>query len=261
VLSRGAERLVLPAIMIWLQRDSSAGARASKEAMAIYRWALLERVPVRWFEPQQLLNGELPLSPSEPVIGSVECVSAALTQLGAAVPEPDYYPACLQHQLHRRVARTTASEVRARLLAGEALFAKSHAWKRLTGCVLRPSDVDSLSTLPADEPLWVSEPVEFQAEFRAYALGNRVLGVCQYGEGEDVALTPEQSAEVEAGLQVLVQACPRAAYVIDWGLLTDGRLALVEVGDAWAVGLYAGLTAEAYAECLLARWREMAQTV
>jgi hypothetical protein len=247
--------------MIWLQRDGLDGGRASKEAMAVYRWALLERVPVRWFEPHQLFSVELPLSPSEPVIGSVECVSAALAQLGAAVPEPDYYPACLQHHLHRQVARTTAGDVRARLLAGETLFAKSHAWKRLTGCVLCPSDVDSLSALPADEPLWVSEPVEFLAEFRAYALGDRVLGVCQYGEGEDVVLTPEQRALIDAALAHLVQACPRAAYVVDWGLLADGRLALVEVGDAWAVGLYAGLAAQAYAECLLARWREMAHTV
>lgn len=245
--------------MIWLQRDDLAGGRASKEAMMVYRWALLEQEQIRWFTPAEMLDGHLPLSPADPVIGSVECVSAALRQLGVPVPEPDYYPECLKPYLHRWVERQTVGELRRRLLDGQTVFAKSHVWKRLTGQVFSPSDLDQLSSLSDTDPVWLSEPVVFEAEYRAYIVGDQVRAICQYGEAEDRMLTVDQVRTISEATARLVEATPRAARVVDWGLLPGGRVALVEVGDAWAIGCYPGVLPWDYAECLLTRWHEMVQ--
>ena len=241
--------------MIWLQRDIIG--RAPVETMAVYRWALMERRQVQWFEPSQLLTGKLALSPLNPVIGSVECVSEALRQLGAVVPEPDYYPDCLRKHLRRAVQRTTVDQARRRLQEGQALFVKSHAWKRFTGQVLGHADIGPLDSLSDTDEVWISEPVRFVSEYRAYILHGQVRGVCQYGEAEDLVLSDRTSMLIAEAAADLMESMPRAAHIVDWGLLADGRLALVEVGDAWAVGLYPGISAGDYAVCLIARWQEM----
>jgi len=244
--------------MLLLQRDQT-GKGASRESMTMYRWALMRAEPVRWFTPEEMLLGLVDVKTEDLVVGSVECLTVALRQLGAHVPEPDYYPESLRPHLHREVCKRTVREVRQRLVDGETLFVKSHAWKRLTGCVLSPSDTDKLDELYQGEQLWVSEPVKFVAEWRMYALGGIVQGVSQYGEVEDIKPGPRELDLMTDGLARLRQEQPRCAYVLDWGLLSDGTLALVEVGDAWAVGCYAGIPAHRYAECLQARWREIVQ--
>lgn len=246
--------------MLLLQRDMRESHTASRETMAAYRWAVLRGVRTQWFEATQMLNGELALSPSDLVVGSVQCVSAAMQQLGVEVPEPDYYPESLRRYLHRKVAKTTVADVRSRLAAGETLFVKSHAWKLLTGCVLTPSERDKLNGLRETEALWVSEPVTFVAEYRLYVLHDQVRAVCQYGESEDTALDVPQYEQLTDGVSCLNQTHPRAAYVIDWGMLPDGRMALVEAGDAWSIGCYPGIPADTYTACLWARWRELMST-
>jgi hypothetical protein len=59
----------------------------------------------------------------------------------------------------------------------------------------------------------------------------------------------------------LIDACRHrlldiAGDAVDLGVLTDGRSALVEVNDGFAVGRY-GLEPGAYAEMLLTRWRQL----
>lgn len=48
----------------------------------------------------------------------------------------------------------------------------------------------------------------------------------------------------------------KRGYGIDFGVLDDGRTALVELNDGYALGNY-GLAAEAYLALCIARWEQL----
>ncbi|MFN7976011.1 MAG: ATP-grasp domain-containing protein [Acidobacteriota bacterium] len=48
----------------------------------------------------------------------------------------------------------------------------------------------------------------------------------------------------------------RAGYGIDFGVLADGRTALVEMNDGYGLGSYA-LDPDLYTDLLVARWEEL----
>lgn len=51
-----------------------------------------------------------------------------------------------------------------------------------------------------------------------------------------------------------------AAFAIDFGVLTDGQTALVELNDGFSIGTY-GLSGELYADFTAARWAELVARV
>jgi hypothetical protein len=62
---------------------------------------MLEHFPVQVDDANAMVRGEVFCNLSTLVAGSVECVEAALRQLGCESSEPDPYPATLTHQRHR----------------------------------------------------------------------------------------------------------------------------------------------------------------
>ena len=46
------------------------------------------------------------------------------------------------------------------------------------------------------------------------------------------------------------------AYCIDVGVLSSGETALIEVNDAFSIGIYS-MPKEVYAELLITRWNEL----
>ena len=196
-------------------------------------------------------------------VGSVEFVRACMLLMGLQEPPNLSYPPSLRHLLHRDVRLCRASEVR------ESAFVKPVKTKTFTGFVFDPARPDAaysehdreqlhcLRSLPPDDMVWVSTTVDFVAEWRCYIMDGRILGIGRYdpNEPDDVPEPPMDWLEQAANHLRAdgIQTCS-----LDVGLLSDGRYAVVECNDAWALGLYGrSLDSKTYLQMLWARWEQL----
>ncbi len=109
-----------------------------------------------------------------------------------------------------------------------------------------------------ESPVWVSELVTFLSEWRYYIARGAIVGAARYDDGLDDAPVPDFDVVNAAVLEMNQDAATPAGYVLDFGVLSDGRTALVEANDGWAVGLYSGdIKRFAYLDMLLARWQQI----
>ncbi|HGP8432650.1 TPA: ATP-grasp domain-containing protein [Streptococcus pneumoniae] len=105
--------------------------------------------------------------------------------------------------------------------------------------------------LPFDYPIWISEVVEFIAEWRCFVLDGRVLDVRPY--------TGDYHAQFDASVIDEAISCWKdapIAYGLDIGVTRDGRTLVVEVNDGYALGNY-GLSPLKSINFHRARWKEM----
>ncbi|WP_199030770.1 ATP-grasp domain-containing protein [Ralstonia sp. ASV6] len=197
-------------------------------------------------------------------IGSVEFVRKAMTLAGIAEPESMSYPEALQPWLHREVKQRRAGSI-----LGE-WFIKPTTTKTFTGFVVDIlGNPDHLSfhdraqynaflALPPDTPVWVSEPVKWQSEYRYYVVNGQVLGEGRYDDAPDDMPLPDQDVVREMVAAMANSSRTPVAYGLDVGVLGSGETALIECNDAWALGYYRGtLDYRDYVEMLWLRWEQL----
>ncbi len=197
-------------------------------------------------------------------VGSVEFVRAAMKQ--ASIKEPPFicYPQGLAAHMRRPIIASTIGQMG---LLCERSFVKPVATKLFTGFVFDPSqpgDLPSehdndqrrtLCSLPADTPVWLSPPVEWLCEWRYYIDGG-ILGKARYDDGPEDAPQPDHDFVFEC----IDQCGLKHPYALDIGVLSDGQSAVVELNDAWALGLYNhALSPAGYLRFLLRRWASITQ--
>jgi hypothetical protein len=207
-------------------------------------------------------------NPSLCPVGSVEFVQAWIRHLGLVEPKPIDYPFSLYKFLGREV--WMAQGVHLLLVSSFPLFVKPVATKAWTGRVLtRDSDLTGL-----DGPVLVSDVVQFNEEFRVYVLKQgtdsaKILFVGRYDNLDCGLETPP--LDVISKANEMIQVFERGAgdhsypcaYALDIGITDSGRVLLVEVTDAWAVGLYKPDTGiypgyrKDYFNWLHARWEQI----
>ena len=113
-----------------------------------------------------------------------------------------------------------------------------------------------LATHESSTQVWVSDVVEFVAEYRVFVLDGEILDARRYTGRWDVAL-PFRS-EIERAVREYAGA-PRA-YALDFGVTGDGAQLLVEANDGFALGNY-GLSSIPYAKMIDARWEELTRSL
>ena len=189
-------------------------------------------------------------------VGTVEFVREAMRIAEIIEPPNLTYPTALQPFLLRRVWRSRISELSSRR------FVKSCSTKAFTGFVLDLDNPDSMDIYDKEEhealkrldpstEVWVSDPVKFLSEWRYYIQGGKVVGRGRYDSGPEELLVPDMNV-VQAAVVAYRSLQP---YTLDFGVLVDGTTALVEVNDAWAIGLYErALSNGAYLRFLWERW-------
>jgi len=200
------------------------------------------------------IDGMSDLGPTVGVAGYIGDVHRALKVMGRPIPVNVDYPNWLRHTLGRNIRRGFLGDVRASL---DPVFIKPVQHKEFTGLVWegRAEDRRKIVTQPDDVEVWISELVNFRAEYRSYILNDVVIDVRFY-KG-DWSLAPNRSiVEDAAALLALKREAPRA-YCLDWGIDRHGRTLLVEMNEGYAMGPY-GLNPALYARMLSARWYEMA---
>ena len=244
---------------ILVQRDPSTGEFINKNVYSAWYGFTRMGATAESFVFSALLAGEVALDRETAVIGGIHAVRAALAQLGAPPPENLDYPPALAEFLGRRVRRATIREAHALCVADRfdpPIFIKPVAGhKEFTGHVLATYR-DRLRTAgwaqeAPETAVWLSEVVAFVAEWRYFVLRREIVGVGHYHG--DPLCAPDPAA-VRAAVE-RYDECP-AAYVIDFGVLRDGRTVLIEVNDGFSFGCY-GLDSFEHARMLEARWREM----
>lgn len=208
------------------------------------------------FHAQHLRNGALP-------VGSVEFLREAMRVAGINEPQFSCYPAKSKQYWRRNIESTTVDKaktgsfvkpVKTKLFSG---FVLDH---QIPHCDSYAVDCDSyfmeqfavFSKLPHETPIWTSDPVSWKSEWRYYVAHGEIVGHARYDDGAEDADMPDLWVvrRCIADLQI------KHPYALDMGVLATGQTALVEVNDAWAIGLYSkALSPIDYLYFLRSRWR------
>ena len=113
------------------------------------------------------------------------------------------------------------------------------------GVYERLEDIPGLEQCPADDPIFVSEIVEYRDEYRFFCAGGQVRTGSPYildgefvGDATDLA-EPDGAliAFAEATLKDSAGRLP-PGVVVDIGVHTDGSHSVIEFNPAWASGIY-----------------------
>lgn len=187
------------------------------------------------------------------VAGSVKFVRAALQSIRKPLPTQNPYPEALRSVLHRNVW-PMASLGRALDQELPVFIRPAKRWKVFTGFVAdspHPAEVHGVSWR---EPVWCSQVVRFVSEWRCYVVRREVrfIGFAKYGG--DRSAEPDRVSIASA---VEMFDGQPSAYAIDFGVLSTGETALIEVNDGFSVGAYDGVPAEVYWDMVATRWQEL----
>lgn len=184
-------------------------------------------------------------------VGSVEFVEAYMGAHGISRPMFSCYPAYVREkQFYKR------DIVSGKKIPQEGVFIKPMATKLFTGFVYPETDEENLNeflSLPDETDCWLSEPVKFVSEYRYYVQDFRIIGWARYDDGPDEAPKPEAGFVFDAISRIAPATC-----AVDIGVLENGASAIVEINDAWAIGLYGqALRPTKYAQFLKKGWERI----
>jgi len=239
--------------------------------------AYLEKNDGEWFddfvymsvEPLKALNFEIisfdgnnmedtllcyPLDIEKDVIfGSVQATSEFFKACGVEVPEYLGYPEELNPFLGRKIIQTTLGK--ANQIKMPFFIKPSKGVKKFTGCLIeKESQLDFLrdfDNVKDNEPIFLSESIEFISEYRCFVHEEELKGV-QFYLG-DFKVFPDIEV-IESAIKKYKSA--NCAYTLDVGVTKGGCTWLVEVNDMWAIGSY-GFNAKDYVLMCVRRMREI----
>jgi hypothetical protein len=190
-------------------------------------------------------------------VGSVEFVKEYCDHVGIRLPtESLTYLDEIQPFIKRAIRKGIFKE------AKDNEFVKPVAVKTFTGDI--KSDVKDVLD---DTPVWISEQVRFESEFRFYILTDvirsRVTGWSRYDDLDCTNPDPDPEFVFSIAEEVRKNTGPNA-FSIDIGWRPDLKCYdVVELNDAWSLGLYNNTdpqscppSAEDYAEMLISRWAQ-----
>lgn len=228
------------------------------EEEKLLQWgANLAKYQVSPIMVKKVARGRVKFEPGCVVAGSVDLVKHALRAHGKELPVENSYPECLKPLLFRHVQKlSTLREAKALLDKGRELFIKPVAVKRFTGFVTMDSYDPRFNGASASAPCWISEPVEFVSEWRAYIVDGAIQQVCFAPGSGDESRKPNIPTMHDA-VKAMTAAGAPIGYALDFGVLSNGLTALVEMNDGYSLGAYENLDADVYWELISKRWLEM----
>ena len=228
------------------------------------------------FYKKHFLRDRIQITKDDFISGDIDIMLHAMRRLGIKYFYNDY-PDKLRPYLHRKIWEDTLGNVKKELfeegyLKNPIFIKPKDKLKRFTGFVLETvSDLSNCWHAGNQTKIWCSEPVEFVDEFRAYML-------CQHGSTDAVfsfgcykkdysSQNLEQVIKFVKELSCEAKAELPSACAIDIGILSTGETALIEVNDAFSLGLYENACLKNgedlikynrhYCECLIQRWEEL----
>ena len=190
------------------------------------------------------------LTSDDTVVDYITETRALLKMMGLNVPVYDY-PIELKEFYGRKIYAGVLGEI-VNIPDNWGKFIKPKAGSKIfTGKVVNGTcDLIGIG-LPFDYPIWISEVVEFIAEWRCFVLDGRGLDVWPYTGDYHTQFNP---SVIDEAISCWKDA--PIAYGLDIGVTSDGRTLVVEVNDGYALGNY-GLSPLKSINFHKARWKEM----
>jgi hypothetical protein len=185
-------------------------------------------------------------------VGGIGSIRKRLKKLNITIPDEIEYPTELTSMLGRRVWKSTLKEIMNENQF--PLFVKPIQTKLFTGKVI--SEFKDFIGLNFDEtvPIWCSEVINFETEWRCFIRYNVLLDVRYYKGKWDNKIDLKMVSEAISSYK----SQPKS-YSLDIGIDSNGKCHLVEVNDGHSLGTY-GIGPITYAKFLSARWSELTQT-
>jgi ATP-grasp domain, R2K clade family 2 len=215
-------------------------------------------IPIFFYTVKQIRRQQLPLDRHSLVVGDLDCIKGALHQLDIPLPPLNEYPASLAEFLHRRIWRSTLGNLERSLRAGmmHSVFAKpANRCKRFTGMVFHDDgDLYRIGDVSRREDIFCAEVISWLSEYRVYMVNSEIRSVDFY-DGDpnikiDLAVVHNAIAALDLGGESY------AGYALDFGVLTSGETALVEMNDGFAIGAYQ-ITDRDYTDLIISRWAQL----
>ena len=127
--------------------------------------------------------------------------------------------------------------------------------KLFTGfIVLSNTDLIKLHGISKHTDLYCSTVVNWRSEYRVFVNQSKIVGVKHYAGDRSLTLN---MTEVKSAIAEFELSSDRTdGYGIDFGVLANGEIALVEWNDGFALGSY-GLDGNIYTDLILSRWEEI----
>jgi hypothetical protein len=215
------------------------------------------------FHAKAIRQRRLILLPGDFVAGGLQVTLPALKRLGVDIYKNDDYPERLSKYLYRNVWASSLKRVREKVEAeGEIapVFIKPlRKVKRFTGRVVSTmDDLAPLGNVGGSVEIYCSDPVRWVSEYRVPVVRGEVRGCAWYdgdrGAAVDMGVVGQMVKDYGEAVDGFSPA--PSAYCLDVGVLETGETALVEVNDAFSVGMYDGMEA-CYPDLLVTRWKEL----
>jgi hypothetical protein len=181
--------------------------------------------------------------------GEPTFVEVIASQVGVALLDvpSDWLPGLPERHRRRSIAVSTLGDMRESL--SEPVFVKpADGRKAFEGKVHRSGDeLPGRDVLPDETPVFVSEPVRWDVEFRCHVLEGQVVTMSPYLLDGELALAedglwhaPEQDVQEarEYAALVLEEVPVPPGTVLDIGRIHGRGWAVVEANAAWGAGLY-----------------------
>lgn len=125
-------------------------------------------------------------------------------------------------------------------------FIKPADYKYFSAGVYEPGEtIPGFQSLYPDDPLLISDVVEFVDEYRLFVLDNQVITASTYmlnkefvgDRSQGLALNEKSIRFAERVIQHIKDRMPKS-YVLDIGKLSTGEYAVIEFNPSWGSGIY-----------------------
>lgn len=211
------------------------------------------------FYKKHFLRDKFSITKDDFIAGDIDVMFHAMKRLGIEYSYNDY-PEVLKPYLHRKIWEDKLGNVKKELfeksyLKNPIFIKPKDKLKRFTGFVLETvDDLVNCKGAGNQTKIWCSEPVVFIDEFRCYFRKDTKPVIGSYKENFD----EKNKTKVQQFLNSLIlgREFPNA-FALDLGILSTGEVALIEMNDAFSLGLYKGCPSDFYAKCLIERWNEL----
>lgn len=247
--------------MNYLQFNDKGRFEPEEQALANYFESIKQSY--KGFYKKHFLREKFQITKDDFISGDIDVMFHAMKRLGIEYSYNDY-PEYLKPYLHRKVWEDELGNIRREIfvegyLKNPIFFKPKDKLKRFTGFVLET--VDDLANCKGagnQTKVWCSEPVVFIDEFRCYfKRGTKpVIGCYKESFNESNRIKVQQFLNS----LILGREFPDA-FALDLGILSTGEVTLVEMNDAFSLGLYKGCPPDFYAKCLIERWNELKRSI
>lgn len=232
-------------------------SRLGTEEQLLAKEANLRGIPIEYTYEKHVARGFFKFQPTDLVAGSIQFMQHALRGYGKELAECDTYPKCLDYLLYRNVRRVrTLKSAKELLDQGERYFIKPVGCKLFTGFVAEHSDDFRFNGTPGQTPVFVAEVVTWLSEWRVYVAHGVVLDIRFADHGGDRSIRPSRGV-IAGAVRRLTAAGAPAGYAVDFGVLSTGETALVELNDGFSIGAYDHVAAVDYWAVIQARWQQL----